>query len=395
MIILDKPYVSEFLKSTISGNLIPVLKTPLLDELNLNGNFVYKTEAEFIEFFKQNPDERLYTNSENAINWISRNLSFTSIPEKINLFKDKVLFRDLIHNLYPDFWYKSLNVEDFDNIDIKQVPKPFIIKPAIGFFSMAVYRVNSNDDWELVKTKIHKELERVKGIYPREVMDTGKFIMEQIIEGDEYAIDASFNHQGELVIYNIMHHVFASGNDFSDRLYITSEKIMREKLADFGDFLSEIGKLAGLRNFPLHVEVRVDETGKIQPIEVNPLRFGAWCTTADATWYAYGFSSIAAFFSGNKPDWEEIFASKKGKTYAMMVIENSTGHEAVQIKSFNYDKLLADFEKPLELRKIDWHKYPVFAFLFAETRNENFAELERILKSDLSEYIVLKQEFEH
>jgi hypothetical protein len=390
MIILDKPYVSEFLKNTISENRIPILKTPLLDEFNINGNFVCKTETEFIEYFKQIPDSKIYTNSENAINWISQNLSFTSIPEKINLFKDKVLFRDLIRGLYPDFWYKSLNVEDFDKIDINQIPKPFIIKPAIGFFSMAVYRVNSNEEWEPVKAKIHKELERVKGIYPKEVMDTGKFIMEQIIDGDEYAIDASYDQKGGLVIYNIMHHVFASGNDFSDRLYITSEEIMREKLAGFEDFLSRIGKLAGLRNFPLHVEVRVDKTGKILPIEVNPLRFGAWCTTADATWYAYGFSSIASFFSGNKPDWEKILASKKGKTFALMVIENSTGHEAVQIKSFNYDKLLADFEKPLELRKIDWHKYPVFAFLFAESRNENFAELERILKSNLSEYIVLK-----
>lgn len=390
MIILDRPYVSEFLKNTISENQIPILKTPLLDEVNINGNFVCKTETEFIAYFKQIPDSKIYTNSENAINWISQNLSFTSIPEKINLFKDKVLFRDLIRVLYPDFWYKSLNVEDFDKIDINQIPKPFIIKPAIGFFSMAVYRVNSNEEWEPVKAKIHRELERVKGIYPKEVMDTGKFIMEQIIDGDEYAIDASYDQKGELVIYNIMHHVFASGNDFSDRLYITSEKIMREKLAGFEDFLSRIGKLAGLRNFPLHVEVRVDKTGKILPIEVNPLRFGAWCTTADATWYAYGFSSIASFFSGNKPDWEKILASKKGKTYALMVIENSTGHEAVQIKSFNYDKLLADFEKPLELRKIDWHKYPVFAFLFAESRDENFAELERILKSNLSEYIVLK-----
>lgn len=390
MIILDRPYVSEFLKNTISENQIPILKTPLLDEFNINGNFVCKTETEFIEYFKQIPDSKIYTNSENAINWISQNLSFTSIPEKINLFKDKVLFRDLIRGLYPDFWYKSLNVEDFDKIDINQIPKPFIIKPAIGFFSMAVYRVNSNEEWEPVKAKIHRELERVKGIYPKEVMDTGKFIMEQIIDGDEYAIDASYDQKGGLVIYNIMHHVFASGNDFSDRLYITSEKIMREKLAGFEDFLSRIGKLAGLRNFPLHVEVRVDKTGKILPIEVNPLRFGAWCTTADATWYAYGFSSIASFFSGNKPDWEKILASKKGKTYALMVIENSTGHEAVQIKSFNYDKLLADFEKPLELRKIDWHKYPVFAFLFAESRDENFAELERILKSNLSEYIVLK-----
>ena len=44
-----------------------------------------------------------------------------------------------------------------------------------------------------------------------------------------------------------------------------------------------LAKLAGLKNFPLHTEVRVNEKGEIIPIEVNPMRFGGWCTTADFT----------------------------------------------------------------------------------------------------------------
>jgi hypothetical protein len=221
-------------------------------------------------------------------------------------------------------------------------------------------------------------------------MDTGKFIIEEVINGEEYAIDAYYNDAGEGVVLNIMHHVFASPTDFSDRLYITSEKIINEKLVGFEHFVAKIGNLASIRNFPIHVEVRVDSEGKIVPIEVNPLRFGAWCTTADATWYAYGFNSIAAYFANQKPDWDKLLESRKDKTFALMVIENSTGYKASEIKSFNYDKLLTNFEKPLDLRKINYNQYPVFAFLFAETRNENFAELERILKSDLKEFIEMQ-----
>jgi len=44
----------------------------------------------------------------------------------------------------------------------------------------------------------------------------------------------------------------------------------------------------------------------------------------------------------------------------------------------------------LELRKIDFNKYPVFGFLFTETREDNFEELKRILDSDLSEFITVK-----
>ena len=250
MIILDKPFVSEFLKKTIIENNIPVLKTPFAESLDLDKHVIFHTERDAIEQMKTGLGQRIYTNSENAINWISRNLSFTEIPEKINLFKDKVLFRDFIREIYPEFYYKAISLNEFDSIDIREIPKPFIIKPAIGFFSMAVYKVNANEEWEGVKEKIHNELDLVKDIYPKEVMDTGKFIIEEVIEGDEYAIDAYFNDEGEVVVLNIMHHVFASPTDFSDRLYITSEKIIKDKLADFETFLNKIGNLAGIKKFP-------------------------------------------------------------------------------------------------------------------------------------------------
>lgn len=390
MIILDKPYVSGFLKDTVEKYQIPVLKTKQIEAFGLNGNINYITELEAVELLKNEPSARIYTNSENAINWISQNLKFSHIPSKINIFKDKFLFRELTKELYPDFYYKLLKLSDFDTLEVKDIPKPFIIKPAVGFFSMAVYMVNNDEEWAETKNKIREELKTVDQIYPKEVMDAGRFIIEEVITGDEYAFDAYYDADGEPFILNIMKHVFASGEDFSDRLYITSEKIINENLSKMECFLRDIGVLAQLKNFPLHVEVRIDDKGKMQPIEVNPLRFGAWCTTADATWYAYNFNSIASFFNNEKPNWEKILKNKSGKTYAMMVLENSTGYKAEQIKSFNYEKLLADFEKPIELRKIDFHQYPVFGFLFVESRNENYAELERILHSNLKEYVILK-----
>jgi len=390
MILLDKPFVSEFLKNTVENFQIPVINTPSLNDLDVDGGVLKISCEEAIELIRSNPEQKLYTNSENSIAWISQNLTFSDIPGKINLFKNKVLFRDLVSIIFPKFYYRSVTLDNLDAIRIDMVPKPFIIKPAIGFFSMSVYQVNTNEEWEIVKEKIRTETENVKEIYPKEVMDASQFIIEQVIGGKEYAIDVYFNHQGEAVILNIMHHVFSSESDFSDRLYITSKSIILENLQPFKSFLQKIGNLSQLKNFPLHVEVRVDDVGEIAPIEVNPLRFGAWCTTADATWFAYGFNSIAAYFAGEKPDWGKLLADKSGKTYAMMVLENSTGFEARQIKQFNYEKILKDFEKPIDLRKIDYNQYPVFGFLFTETRDENFEELTRILNSDLKEYIELK-----
>jgi hypothetical protein len=39
-----------------------------------------------------------------------------------------------------------------------------------------------------------------------------------------------------------------------------------------------IGKATEISNFPVHIKVRVDKSGNVIPIEVNPMRF-AGCTT--------------------------------------------------------------------------------------------------------------------
>jgi len=45
----------------------------------------------------------LYTNSENYIGWIGNNLPNSGLPEKIKLFKNKILFRDLLADLFPAY----------------------------------------------------------------------------------------------------------------------------------------------------------------------------------------------------------------------------------------------------------------------------------------------------
>jgi len=43
------------------------------------------------------------------------------------------------------------------------------------------------------------------------------------------------------------------------------------------------------------------------------------------------------------------------------------------------------------LRKIDYKTYPVFGFVFTETREEDFSEIEEILKSDLREFVTVDE----
>lgn len=59
-----------------------------------------------------------------------------------------------------------------------------------------------------------------------QVLDTGKFIIEENIEGEEFAVDAYFNSKEKPVILNILKHIFSSENDVSDRVYFTSKSVM-------------------------------------------------------------------------------------------------------------------------------------------------------------------------
>ncbi len=389
MIILDQPYVSEFLKETIRNYQLPVLKTTTALDFIGEVDVLFFEEVEAIKNLKSNPQALIYTNSENSINWIVRNLGFTNLPEKVNLFKDKVKFRRLVDELFPGFFCKAIPLQDLKTISIEDFPKPFVIKPSVGFFSFGVYTVENEKSWEGIVNSIYKEVESVKKIYPVEVLDTTVFIAEEFIHGTEYAFDSYFDDAGNPVILNIMKHIFSSDADNSDRVYLTSAEIIRENLERFESFLKKLGALAGLKNFPMHVEVRVDDSGKIMPIEINPLRFGGWCTTADFTFHAYGFNSYHYLFTQQKPDWERVLEGKEGKIFSLIVLNNSTGEKVENIRNFDYEKLRSCFEKPLFMAKADYKTYHIFGFVFAETRQENFAEIAYILKSDLREFITL------
>lgn len=387
MIILDKPYISEFLLNTLDRNRIPVIHNSVADEFIKGRNLLLISENDAIDKFTNDPDCLLYTNSENSISWIEEKLQHTRLPEQIRIFKNKIVFRDLLKDIYPDYFYAKVSLDDIDSLDVEKFPFPFIIKPAVGFFSLGVYQVENPLEWQAIVLTIKNEVELIKNLYPPEVLHTGEFIIEECINGDEFAIDCYFDKSGKPVVLNIMKHIFSSGKDVNDRVYITSKEIIEEFKDIITAFLSRIGERTYLRNFPAHIEVRIGSDGTIAPIEVNPLRFGGWCSTPDLAWYAFGINLYEYLFQQKQPDWSKLLEGKDGMVYSNIVLNNSTGIEGKFIKSFDYEKLLSTFEKPLELRKTDFTKFPLFGFLFCETRYQNMQELEKILLSDLQEYI--------
>jgi hypothetical protein len=388
MIILDHPYVSQILEDTIAQNNYGVLNNIAAEELTSRKDLQLLNDEAFTKAIRNQKVPLLYTNSENSIEWITQNLGFTRLPELILIFKNKARFRERIKSMYPDFFFKEVSFDQLDQLSSQALPFPFIIKPSVGFFSIGVHVVNNPEEWGKVVAKLKAEIGSLGHNFPGEVINVSNFILEEIIPGDEFAVDVYYDKNGEPVVLNILKHLFSSAEDVSDRVYITSKQIIEEHLESFTQFLSKMGDLIELRGFPIHIEFRVDSNNHIIPIEVNPMRFAGWCVT-DIAWYAFGINVYEYFFEQKQPDWEAILKVKNDDIYSMVVADLPKDIPADNIKEIDYEKFRTYFEDPLELRKIDYKKHGVFAFQFARTSYKNRKLLEDILQSDLKEFLIL------
>lgn len=390
MILIDQPFASDFLIETIKQNNLEIVATSVATKMIQDDSLNWISENEAVNNYYNQENLKVYTNSENAISWIEQNLGESKLPKQLKLFKNKIAFREFVKDIFPSYYYKGVSFNNLKSINPSEIKFPCIVKPAVGFFSLAVHKIDSIAEWKEIIPKIETEIETFQGMYPTEVVDVTDFIIEKYIEGEEYAIDCYFNEAGEAVILNIMHHTFSSSKDVSDRVYSTSKKIITAYFKEIQHFLQRVGTKAALKNFPMHVEVRISENGTINPIEVNPLRFGGWCTTGDISWFAFGINSYLYFLKNQKPNWKKIFETIDNKQFNLIVLDNNSGYAENNIESFNYELLLQDFKKPLNLRRVDFKKYGVFGFLFTENSVENETEIHQILTSDLKKYIIVK-----
>jgi hypothetical protein len=320
--------------------------------------------------------------------WIDRNHGESELSSQLRILKDKVQFREISKDLFPDFYFKQIRIDEIQLLRNDEIRFPFVIKPAVGFFSIGVYIVENEKDW--LKAKSELQPEKLKSIFPENVLNTSTFIIEEFIQGEEYAIDYYYDSDGNAVLLNVLHHLFSSGTDTSDRVYSTSKQIIEKHKTELEDFLTKIGKALHLKNFPAHAEVRVDQHGKIIPIEINPLRFGGFCTTADLLGVTVGFNEYQCFYENKKPDWETIFKGKENKIFSVVILDNNSGILPSDILEFKYSDLANDFEKPVLIRELDINNYPVFGFAFVESTAANKKELMDILTSDLTKYIISK-----
>lgn len=387
MFVIDYPYVSDFLLDSIRELDQPVLDTPQARSLAKGAPLAYIDEIEFSA--RMALGGKVLTNSENGLGHVLRCRCNEDLARQIDVCKDKALFREAVAALHPDYVFRRIPFDDLAGFDASSMPCPFVVKPTRGFFSLGVHVVGSPADWPATVRAIEAEREALNAEYPEAVVSGGEFIAEASIDGEEYAIDVYYDADGNPVITNIMHHAFLSADDISDRLYYTSARIIETWLLPFTDYLRDVGRECGFRDFATHVEVRVTATGDILPIEANPLRFAGWCV-ADMTSMAWGFDPYEAYFKELRPDWDAILSSDQGNATVMVIGDLPSGLDRASIRDIDYDGFRSLFSNILELRKIDYMQYPVFAFAFATMSEGDLEALKPVLAQDFTRFVGMK-----
>ena len=385
MFIIEEPYVSDLMLKTLEKNKFEVLDNEFVRNYTNKYDLNLIDEKTALKKYSGSKNGlKVYSNSENSIDWVIKNFPDSNISDAIKIFKNKYEFRKLISSIYPDFFFCEYSLEELSNIDITKIKKPFIIKPSVGFLSLGVYKVETDSDWKKVLKNLQQEAKSYSKIFPSNVVNSSGYIIEEIIKGKEYAVDAYYTQQGIPVVLNIFQHPFADSDDVSDRLYLSSKNIIQNTMPKVKILLEKLGKLIDLKNFPMHIEIIEKENGEIVPVEINPMRFAGWCTT-DLACFAYGINMYEYFHDQSEPDWEKIFSRKGNEYYYFAMAETPKDMKKDGSCSFDYEKLKKCFSNILEFRKIDYLKKPLFAILFGQTQDNK--EIDKILKLKTCDFV--------
>ena len=383
MIILEKPYVSAPLVAYLEENQIPVLHNDMADVLTQQGHKLnLLNDQQFVEKYLQT--KKLYAVSENALVWLYAQLPESELVKKVKILKDKAAFRRICQQIYPDFYYREVEMKALRSLNPDELPLPLVLKPSVGFLSVGVYIVRSKEEWLKALDDIDKNFAKQCAVFPETVVRSENFVLEQFIEGEEYAVDAYYDAEGKPNIINIFHHIFKDETDVSDRLYCMSKQIFEANYPAFNQFCIDLNEVLGLRNFPMHVEFRVDKhTGKAIPIEVNPLRFAGMCLN-DLTRHTCGLLPVKAFFEGTHPDYATQWNGIEEDVFSFVVLDKP--YETT--KALDFEAIKKHFHGVLESRDIMNPAMSIWGFLFTKTTPEHKDELKEILFSDLQEFMI-------
>ncbi|HEY0056219.1 MAG TPA: ATP-grasp domain-containing protein [Pedobacter sp.] len=324
-----------------------------------------------------NNQEKVCIISESSIANILNVLPKTSARKKaIEVLKDKYLFRELVKD--DDFEISQIDFRDILKLNII---KKSIIKPLKGCFGTAVKVVDKNTDLNQLQNEIASELERNGAVFSENVLTSDKFIVEDYIEGQEYAVDMFYNSKGEPCIVNVFCHPEPKHEQYLHMVYFSSKPTFEFILPIAKEFFRHLNDKLLVTDFPMHCEFKLMGT-KLISIEINPMRFGGM-GLGNMTYHAFNVNPYKYFSKDKEPDWTEILKSIDEDSYYVHFIAYNSFSKDKTTNRPNLPKLRKEFTEIRLEQLFDYQKQLAFG-IFCLRENEQ--SLNRLLQINFDDY---------
>jgi hypothetical protein len=221
----------------------------------------------------------------------------------IRALKDKLAFREMLRPIYPDFTFESVATRDLSKVRLDP-DRVYVIKPERGAFGAGVRTIKGDADLSRLQDEIVGEMERNAAVLSETALSSERLVVEQYIEGEEYAADVFFDSEANPVILSTYHHPMPANPAYLHMVYYISTRVWDLVAPQAASFFTALNKRLGVTNLAMHAEFRM-ERGRLVPIEINALRFGGM-GLGHMVHHGLGINPYRHFIDGTQPDWARL-----------------------------------------------------------------------------------------
>jgi len=199
--------------------------------------------------------------------------------EAVRLTRHKLRARERLRKAgipVPQFW--KFSTEEDPRIAARHVGYPCVLKPLFLSASRGVIRANDGESFALAFERV-KRLLADPEILKKGGEAAGWILVESYIQGDEVAVEGLLVG-GELKVLAIFDKPDPlEGPFFEETIYVTPSRFSEERQRHIIEMTARTAFAVGLREGPLHAELRLNEEG-IWPLEVAARSVGGLCSRA-------------------------------------------------------------------------------------------------------------------
>jgi len=368
-------------------------KTWILVESHAGSGIISDIEEQNIqviskEDLKENPSlrfkqgEKIIISTETVLDDVLQRLDDPEKKDLISILKNKVKCRQMLTALFPDFFFKELSIPDLPKLELDPHERYFV-KPIKGYWGSAAYPLDKDTDRGWLVKEISRQLQKRTDIFSGHVVAKDRLIVEEFIDGEEYAVDMFFNEDGKPVITNICYHPLPKKLEYLHVVYYTNYDGFHLLYDNLIRFFTQLNETLHARNMPIHGEFKLHK-GKLTPVELNPLRFGS-DGFADLSYHAFGFNPFLCFANNCSPDWDKVWQGREKKVYAFYLGYNGSNLDISKYRPDfrNFRRL---FSNILADNAMNYQSTLAFSVMYIE--ENSLDRIQELLEIEFNEYFV-------